>query len=208
MTNNAPRFNDPALALQSMTRRRFLRWTFYSIAAASACGVAALSWMKRSPLDQLPIPDGLHSLSASEYHLFRRAASVLLPTAGRNLAPLSDIPVLKNIDSMLALLTPAVRDELSIGLALFDHGALVSGWHGKRFVDLDDVQALDYFDRWAVGNTIQRTLATVVKKMVYVAYWRDPKTWPAIEFDGPVSDRWGLTSLGNTPLPTEQEARS
>lgn len=204
--------NEPTSALssplQAMTRRRFLRWTFYSVAAASACGVAVFAWMKRSPLDEVSVPTGLHSLSAAEYHLFRRATAALLPTDGRRLAPVAKIPVLENIDSMLALLAPAVRDELSIGLALFDHGALVSGWHGKRFVDLDDAQALDYFDRWAIGNTIQRTLATVIKKIVYVAYWRDPNTWPPIEFDGPVSDRWGLTSLGNAPLPIEQEGRS
>lgn len=208
MTNNEPTSNDLALTLQYMTRRRFLRWTFYSLAAASACSVAALAWMKRSPLDQRPVPAELIGLTVSEYHLFRRAASVLLPTEGRDLVALADIPVLKNIDAMLALLTPAVRNELSVGLALFDHGALLSGWHGKRFVDLDDAQALDYFDRWALGNTIQRTLATVVKKMVYVAYWRDPKTWAAIEFDGPVSDRWGLTSLGNAPLPVKSQVRS
>ncbi|MBQ0753567.1 MAG: hypothetical protein KBT87_02690 [Gammaproteobacteria bacterium] len=200
--------NEPTALLQAMTRRRFLRWLLYSAAAASTCGVVAFAWMKRSPLDQVAVPVGQQSLSAAEYHLFRRAAAVLLPTEGRVFAPLAQIPVLENIDSMLALLAPAVRDELSIGLALFDHGALVSGWHGKRFVDLNNAQALDYFDRWATGNTIQRTLATVVKKMVYVAYWRDANTWPAIEFDGPVSDRWGLASLGNAPLPTDQEKRS
>ena len=128
---------------------------------------------------------------------------MLLPLSGTRLASIDTVPVLHNIDAMMGLLSQSVRKELAAGLAVFDYAALVSGWHGKRFIDLDSNEAVAYFDRWSQGNSVQRALATVIKKFVYVAYWRDPATWPAIEFDGPVSDRWGLPSLGNTPMPNE-----
>ncbi len=120
------------------------------------------------------------------------ALPVLLPLAGTSLRPVAEVPVLAHIDAMMALLPKALRQDVATGLTLFDHAALVSGLHGKRFVDLESDAARDYFDAWSRGNSIQRALATLVKKFVYVAYWRDPATWPAIEFDGPVSDRWGL----------------
>lgn len=198
---NSP--DHPVAALAPVSRRRFLRWTLLGAASVTAVGAGVVAVLRRSPVDDMPVPDTLRHLSASEYHLFARALPVLLPVQGTALPAVSDIPVLETIDSMIGMLAPGVRKELAAGLTLFDHGALVSGWHGKRFVDLDDEAVHDYFERWSHGNTIQRALATVVKKFVYVAYWRDPRTWPAIEFDGPVSDRWGIPSLGNTPLPVE-----
>ncbi|MCB1836235.1 MAG: hypothetical protein KDH99_01330 [Alcanivoracaceae bacterium] len=198
---NSP--DHPVTALAPVSRRRFLRWTLLGAASVTAVGAGVVAVLRRSPVDDMPVPDTLRHLSASEYHLFARALPVLLPVQGTALPAVSDIPVLETIDSMIGMLAPGVRKELAAGLTLFDHGALVSGWHGKRFVDLDDEAVHDYFERWSRGNTIQKALATVVKKFVYVAYWRDPRTWPAIEFDGPVSDRWGIPSLGNTPLPVE-----
>lgn len=198
---NSP--DHPVAALAPVSRRRFLRWTLLGAASVTAVGAGVVAVLRRSPADDMPVPDTLRHLSASEYHLFARALSVLLPVQGTALPAVSEIPVLETIDSMIGMLAPGVRKELAAGLTLFDHGALVSGWHGKRFVDLDDAAVHDYFERWSRGNTIQKALATVVKKFVYVAYWRDPRTWPAIEFDGPVSDRWGIPSLGNTPLPVE-----
>jgi hypothetical protein len=198
---NSP--DHPVAALAPVSRRRFLRWTLFGAASVTAVGAGVVAVLRRSPVDALAIPSSIRHLSASEYHLFARALPVLLPVQGTALPAVSEIPVLETIDSMIGMLAPGVRKELAAGLTLFDHGALVSGWHGKRFVDLDDEDVHAYFERWSRGNTIQKALATVVKKFVYVAYWRDPRTWPAIEFDGPVSDRWGIPSLGNTPLPVE-----
>jgi len=196
------RASSPEQALAPVSRRRVLRWALYGGAAVMVGAGAAFSLLRRSPRDQMAVPESLEALSASEYHLFERATAVLLPLASTPLTPLSAVPVIAHIDAMMALLPAGLRQDVTAGLALFDHAALVSGWHGKRFVDLGDAEALAYFDAWSRGNSIQRALATLVKKFVYVAYWRDPATWPPIEFDGPVSDRWGLVSLGNAPLPS------
>lgn len=196
----------PAAALASLPRRRFLRWTLWSGAAVVAVGGGALAVLRRSPLDDTPVPAAIKHLSASEYVLFQRACEVLLPVTGTNLpVPEKQVPVVAHIDAMMALLDAPLRKDVAAGLTLFDNAALVSGWHGKRFVDLDVDTARQYFDRWSQGGEIQRALASLVKRFVYVGYWRDPQTWPAVQFDGPVSERWGLESLGNAPLPADRQ---
>lgn len=197
---------SPTEPLERVTRRRFLRWTLLGGAGALAAGAGLFSFLRRSPLDDQPVPVAIRHLSSAEYHLFARAVQALLPVDGRPLPPPASLPVLENVDHMLGLLTPTVRKDLQAGLMIFDHAALLSGWHGKRFVDLGDEEARTYLDDWAGGNMIQRALSTTVKKLVYASYWRQPETWGAMQFDGPVSDRWGLVSRGNTPMP-ESERR-
>ncbi len=195
---------DAALApLAGLSRRKLLKAALWASAGTAAVVAGGFAWLRRSPLDDVAVPEGLKHLSASEYHLFHRAIEVLLPTDGTTLTPVEQIPVITNIDRFIGLVEPAIREELGIALALFDNAAVFSGLHGKRFVDLDDESARQYFDTWSAGNTLQRTLSSVVKKFVYLSYWRDPATWPPVQFDGAVSDRWGIPSLGNTPLPDE-----
>lgn len=197
--------NAVVAPLAALSRRRFLKGALWGAGGVALVLGGGFAWLRRSPVDSLPVPEHLKHLSASEYHLFRRAIDVLLPVEGTGLTAVEQVPVLDNIDALMGLLEPSIRQELGMGLTLFDHAAVVVGLHGRRFVDLDTAAALRYFDDWSVGNTVQRTLSSVVKKFVYVSYWRDPQTWPPIQFDGPVSDRWGLPSLGNTPLPNESQ---
>lgn len=193
-----------AAPIVSLGRRRFLRHALFGSAAVLAVAGGGFAWLRRSPVDQLPVPETIRHLSDAEYHLLHRATQVLLPVAGSALVPLSQVPVVANIDHMVGLLPAHIRKQVGMGLTLFDNAAVIAGWHGRRFVDLDDAAAVDYFDRWASGNSIQRALSTLVKRFVYIAYWRDPVTWEAVEFDGPVSEKWGLAYLGNAPLPQEQ----
>ena len=192
-----------AEALAPVTRRRFLKYGFLGAAGLAAVAAGGFAVLRRSPLDAIDKPGHLVSLSQNEYHLFSRAIQVLLPLDGTQLTPLEQVPVIENIDHMLGLLPAHLRGDVGTGLGLFDNAAVLSGWHGRRFVDLDDQQAAAYFDAWSRGGTIQRALATLIKQFVYVSYWREPVTWPPVEFDGQVSDRWGIAYLGNAPLPVE-----
>ena len=194
-----------AAPLTRVSRRRFIRTALWGTGAVLALAGGSFALLRRSPVDAQPVPEGLVSLSAAEYHLFSRAIEVLLPTEGTPLTPVASVPVMTSIDHTMALLDPAVRDEVRIGLAIFDNAAVVSGLHGKRFVDLDRAEAVQYFDAWSRGNTLQKALQTVVKKFVYISYWRHPSTWQPVEFAGPVSDQWGLAYLGNAPLPQESD---
>lgn len=194
-----------AAPIEPVTRRRFLKGAMIGSAAVVGLAAGGFAWLRRSPLDGLPRPDHLANLSQGEYHLFNRAISVLLPLQDTNLTPLDQVPVIENINHMISLLPAHLRKDVGTGLALFDNAAVLSGWHGRRFVDLTDADAVAYFDAWSRGGTIQRALASLIKQFVYVSYWREPATWPPVHFDGPVSDDWGIAYLGNAPLPAEDQ---
>ncbi|MGJ3255090.1 MAG: hypothetical protein ACFE0K_02075 [Alcanivorax sp.] len=198
-----------AIWQQGMARRRFLKWGLLGSAGVAAVAAGGFALLRRSPLDKQAVPAWAQGLSEAEYHLFNRARQVLLPVDGTALLPSEQVPVVKNVQTLLGHLHPLTRKEVAAGLGLFDNAAVLT--QGSRFVDLSDEDARDYFDSWGQGNVIQRTLATVIKQLVYSAYWQDSATWPPTEFDGPVSDKWGLAYLGNAPLPdsvADGEARA
>ena len=186
---------------QGVTRRRFLKWGLVGSAGVAAAAAGGFALLRLSPLDDRPKPDWADGLSRQEYHLFDRARVALLPTVGTDLTPSDQVPVVRNVQGILGFMDAATRKDVATGLTLFDNAAVF--FHGKRFVDLDEATARDYFDAWSRGNVVQRTLGTVIKQLTYTSYWRDESTWGPVEFDGPVSDRWGIAYLGNAPLPDE-----
>jgi hypothetical protein len=184
---------------RGMARRRFLKWGLLGSAGVAAVAAGGFAFLRRSPLDKQPVPAWVTGLSAAEYHLFDRARQVLLPVEGTRLTPSDQVPVVRNVQALLDNLDPEIRKEMATGLGLFDNAAVLS--HGRRFVDLSDADACAYFDSWGHASVIQRTLVTVIKQLTYTAYWQESATWAPTDFDGPVSDKWGLAYLGNAPLP-------
>lgn len=191
---------------QGLARRQFLKWGLGGVAAVTAVAAGGFALLRRSPRDDMPAPEWATGLSAAEYHLFERARVVLLPVEGTNLVDSATVPVVQNVQTTLSFLDPVTRKELGAGLSLFDNVVVFS--HGCRFVDLEAGPARELFDRWGEGSVLQRTLTTVIKQLVYSGYWQEPATWPPTEFDGPVSDKWGLPYLGNAPLPQDSPVAS
>lgn len=196
--NNSEKAAD---GVARLGRRPFLKTLLWSGAAVTAVAGGTFAWLRRSPVDDEPVPESIRHLRANEYHLFRRMIPVLLPVAGTDLTPPDEVPVLENIDHTLGLMGGPLREDVAKGLVLFDNAAVFAGWHGKRLVDLDADAARAYFDGWSRGNSIQKAVQGLVKQLVYTSYWREPATWPPVEYDGPVTDEWGIEYLGNAPLP-------
>lgn len=189
--------------LRALSRRRFLKYALAGTAAAAAALGGTFAWLARSPKDALPAPDGLVALTAAEYQLFQAVAAASLPGAdnGEGLLPWTALPVAANVDHLVAAIPAHVRGDVARALRLLDHAAIVSGWHGKRLVDLEVEAARAYLQRWADGNALQRAVVNLARRLVYVAYWREQATWTPIGFDGPVTVKWGLPRYGNAPLP-------
>lgn len=203
--NQASSATEP---MRRLGRRPFLRGLLWGGAAAAAVAGGTFAVLRRSPVDKAPVPGWVQHLRDNEYHLFERMIPVLLPVQGTSLTPPEQLPVMKNIDHLVGLLPAHLRGDVAKGLVLFDNAAVVSGWHGMRLVDLDVQTARGYFDAWSRGNTIQKALQGLVKQIVYTSYWREPATWPPVEYEGPVSEQWGLAYLGNAPLPAEDGEES
>ncbi len=197
-----------AQGVARLGRRPFLKSLLWGGAAVAAVAGGSFAWLRRSTVDDEPVPGWVRHLHANEYHLMRRLIPALLPVAGTNLTPPEQVPVLRNIDAMMGQLRPTVRQDLAKGLVLMDNAAVVSGWHGQRLVDLEPESARAYFDAWTRGNSIQRAVQGAVKQFVYTSYWREPATWPPVKFDGPVTEEWGLEYLGNAPLPEADQEES
>jgi hypothetical protein len=196
--NEADRAAEP---VGRLGRRPFLKTLLWGGAAVAAAAGGTFAWLRRSPVDAEPVPEWVTHLRPNEFHLFRRMIPVLLPVQGTSLTPPEQVPVLENIDRLMGLLASHLREDVAKGLVLFDNAAVVSGLHGRRLVDLEPAAARAYIDSWSRGNSIQKALQGLVKQFVYSSYWREPATWPPVEYDGPVSDKWGLSYLGNAPLP-------
>lgn len=192
--------SDVSAALAPLSRRSVLKTGLWAVAGASALAAGGFALLRPSPRDSLPVPAGLVHLQAQHYHLFSRLTEILLPTEGTALLPAAQVPVVNHIDGLLDALDPAIRKQLLTGLALFDNAAVVT--HFKRFVDLPDADALAYVGDWVNSGVMpKRALGFVVTKLTHTGYWMDSQTWPMVEFDGPVSRRWGIPSRGNQPLP-------
>lgn len=191
---------DIASALAPIGRRRFLRMGLWTAAGVSAVAAGGFALLRRSPRDALPMPAGLNWMTPQQHQLFSRLAQVLLPTQGTPLVPIERVPVVANVNAILGALAPAVREQLAMGFALFDNAAVAGHWH--RFVDLPDEAALAYINDWVNADLMpKRAIGYALTKLTHTAYWMDSQTWPAVEFDGPVTKKWGLPSLGNQPLP-------
>lgn len=191
---------EVSAALASLSRRRFLKTGLLLTAGATAALAGGFALLRRSPRDQLAVPAGLKHMEPAHYHLFARLAEVLVPTTGTALFPADKVPVVANVDAILGALEPAVRQQLAVGLSLFDNAAVLGNW--KRFVDLPDDEARAYVSDWVNSDVMpKRAIGFVVSKLTHTGYWMDERTWPAIDFDGAVTKKWGIPSRGNQPLP-------
>lgn len=179
-------------SLQPFNRRAFLKGS-----VMAGVGVAAALSLGCSN-------DGAQNhayMSNEDAEVLNKLVGVIFPAVD-GIYPVANVPMLENINDLLGFVDPGLRGDLSAGIKLFNYGAIILGWHFTTFLDLNAEDALRYVNDWQNGNEIQRGLLSGLKKLIYTAYWRDENTWEAVEFDGPVSDKWGLKSLGNTPMPT------
>jgi hypothetical protein len=194
---------DPALVqlegqLASLSRRRFLKTGL--IVGTSAATI--LTYPARVFADT-GVPTYIKHLSEAEYRLFNKLREVFLPTERfSDLPSTTEVPVMENLDNMVGRLNSDTRFLLSLGAKTLEFSTL---YKMKRFSSLSNEQALKQVRIWQSGLALQGGLIVSLKTLLGVAYWRDPRTWPALEYDGPVTKKWGIRRLGNMPVPRDQE---
>ena len=173
------------------------RRTFTKLSVLTGAGALVLPACS----DESSVPSGSVTLTADERELLERFAEVYVPTDGTSLKPLSDVPVVDNIEHAVSLMDAPTVEQVRIGLKLFNYGSVLIGLHFARFVKLSTVQRIDYIERWERGLEIQRGVSTVLKKLMCYGYWKDIEAGRAIGYQGPVSEAGGIRSLGNAPMP-------
>lgn len=191
-TPHADEAFQPAIkALLGLSRRNFLRASGAGAVTALAGGVSLAA-----------LPAGVKFINDAEAALFTRLAQVMLPVAGSSLTPWTPEVLLQTLDgALLATMEPHILSGLKGGIQYFNDGPLAV--YKKRFTELNDTEATQFCDAW--GNSDlppQRGLTMGLKKLVQLSYWANPASWEPLGYDGPITKRLGLKSLGNAPMPT------
>lgn len=183
------------VAVQRLGRRDFLKLAAVSVGLAVTGGFPAVA--------QAGMPKGLRFMGENEYRVFHRLMQVTLPVKGTRLASLDAIPVMQTLDAaLLGGMAPHELQGLMAGVKAFEDAPLKA--YGKPFSKLGDKDAAAFCDAWGDSTVaMERGLVTALKKLVTLSYWANPPTWAALGYDGPVSKKWGLKSIGNAPLPSE-----
>lgn len=155
--------------------------------------------------DTAPSPQKLgedQSLRPEERAVFEKLIRVVMPLEENGfLNAFSEVPVIENIDSMVRVMPSFIRDRMYLAVQAFDSGSILLSYKFRRFAALSDAEALAYVNSWHEGTFVQRGAVTSLKVLVCVNYWRDQRAAARIDYDGPVTEKWGVPRLGNQSLP-------
>lgn len=186
--------------LEHLSRRRFL---VAGVRAAAATG-AILALPGRALAADVPaagagaVPSGIVHLSDLEYRVFDKLRVIMLPTEKYDLPSSQEIPVMQNVDVWVGKLNQRTRMLLKLGAQTLEYGSL---YRFSRFTTMSDEKAARHVNNWQTGNVLQRGVMSSLKMLITLGYWQDTRTWPSLQYDGPVTEKWGIRRLGNTPLP-------
>lgn len=181
--------------LEPLSRRSLLRLTAVS-GLALTTGCARVFGRKEAPEALRYV-----NMTEAEIRVVTKFTRAVLPTARHGLPDcIDEIPTIKNVDTMVGNMAPTQRDLLALGLWVYEYRPMAS-FKFSRFSSLDDERAHAYVVAMQEGAFFERGLTTTLKALVTLNYWRDSRTWDALDYWGPVTERWGVRRLGNAPLP-------
>ncbi len=184
-----------------MGRRRFLQIATITVGTMGVGG-SFLGSAGTAEAASEAVPKGVKHMTLNEYKVFQRLIDAHMPTAGTQLPNPAELPVMQTLDAaLLAGMAPHVLAGLKGGIEFFDAGPQ-SSFNNKRFTELSDSEARAFCDAWANADTpAKRGIVVGLKKLAGLAYWSNPKTWPAVGYDGPATKGTDTPSYGNAPLP-------
>lgn len=184
--------------LEPLSRRRFLVAGLQAVAVTGTLlalpGRALATGSARAD----GLPAGIKHLTEMEYRVFDKLRIVMLPTQKFDLPSSEEIPVMQNVDVWVGKLNNRTRTLLRVGARTLEYGSL---YRFSRFSTMSDEKAARHVNNWQTGNVLQRGVMSSLKMLVTLGYWQDIRTWPSLQYDGPVTEKWGIRRLGNAPLP-------
>lgn len=205
--NNLP----PAFVagLEPFGRRNFLRFALVSgTVVLSGCANLMSRFGRKQEAEPVaaaePVPELIgadQALTPTERAVFEKLVAALLPVEKNGFLDTKSIPVMANIEGMVRTMPPFIRQRMNLAIAAFDTGSILLTFRFRRFSALSDEEALMYVNAWHEGTFIQRGAITSLKVLVCVNYWRDQRAAAKIDYDGPVTEKWGVPRLGNQLLP-------
>ncbi|MDF2445700.1 MAG: hypothetical protein K0S46_936 [Moraxellaceae bacterium] len=184
--------------LEPLSRRRFLTTGIRATAAVGAFVALPAQALAAGETAPGGLPSGIKNLSLLEYRVFDKLRIVMLPTEKFELPSSQEIPVMQNVDVWVGKLNQRTRTLLMLGSQTIEYGSL---YRFSRFSQMSDAKAARHVNNWQTGNVLQRGVMSSLKMLLTLGYWQDVRTWPALQYDGPVTEKWGIRRLGNAPMP-------
>jgi hypothetical protein len=173
----------------SPSRRRFLAIAGGALALAAG-GVAAVR--TRGYVVPAEVAAKLEALSAWQYVVVQSVARrIAAPDRDDAAIPTADdTDVAGFVDGYVARLPPAVRRDLLRALAFVEHLAPLGVGCASRFTRLaaaDQDRVLASLE--SNGQDLLRGAFDGLKSLVFMGYYRDPRTWRILSYDGPRVNR-------------------
>lgn len=171
-----------------ISRRRLLG----GVAAALVLGGAGVA-LVRTRGYALPEGRTLAALTAWQFvvvqHAARRIAAPDRPGDG-SIPSADDLDVAGFVDGWMARMPAAVRRDLGRFLGYLEHVAPIGAGHASRFSRLpaaaqDEVLA----SVEASSSDLLRAGFDGLKSLVFMGYYREPRTWGILGYDGPLVNR-------------------
>ncbi|HEY8040655.1 MAG TPA: gluconate 2-dehydrogenase subunit 3 family protein [Polyangiaceae bacterium] len=112
-----------------------------------------------------------------------RAGDAAIPTA-------DDVDVAGFMDGWIARMQPGVRRDLGRFLGYLEHLAPVGAGFASRFTRLSPAdQDTVLASVEAASSDLLRAGFDGLKSLVFMGYYRDPRTWGIVGYDGPLLNR-------------------
>ena len=187
--------DDPARELavlfgKPLDRRRFLQ--------GSAAGVALLGLGSLLPAGCTRYPKPSKTLlffTAKEYAVMNQAAERLLGAEGQVGSDDEQVDVAANLDGWLASWDAEAQQQLRIMLRVFEHGTSLFDLQRRRFTRLGASAKDQYVDGW-MRSTLgaRRAVFRGLKALSASGFYKDPRTWPSLSYEGPWLGRIAASS--------------
>jgi hypothetical protein len=166
------------------SRRRALK-----IGIAAVLALGGLAGFVRSRGYAVPPGKRLLAMSAWQFVVVQHAARrIAAPDRAddASIPSADDLDVAGFVDSSLSRMRPAVRRDFGRFLAYIEHLAPLRGGLGSRFTRLSAAEQ----DRVlaateASSSDLLRAGFDGLKSLVLMGFYRDPRTWGIVGYDGP-----------------------
>ncbi|HVO25101.1 MAG TPA: gluconate 2-dehydrogenase subunit 3 family protein [Candidatus Margulisiibacteriota bacterium] len=170
-----------ALFGERIDRRRFLK--------RSAGGIALLGFGSLLPAGctRYPKPPThLRFLDPREYAIINTLAERLLDAAGAIGAENGQIDVGVSVDAVVADWDTDAQGQLRTMLRVFEHGTYLFDLRRKRFTRLTAAEQDQYLAGWMNSTLgVRRVVFRALKLLVAAGFYREPRAWTPIGYDGP-----------------------
>ena len=132
----------------------------------------------------------LRVLDAAQFTILTAIASCVCAADGSDAPSIEETDVVGFVDTFAVSMPGRMRRDLLLFLGVIEHVAPLFAKHATRFTLLpkasqDDVlSALEVHD-----NGLLRGGFAGLKALLFMGYYRDPKTWSLLNYDGPTIGR-------------------